>query len=228
MAWRMYPSDYLFCDKRQAEGNEALLKKKCCDVFNEASKQVFDSKTDGVTFSQAFAQEARGGGGGGLWVVSSRFASEFPAVFERFSKVLYSGLARLPPEECLHHAAQFYEAVCRTQSHHGPAENAEHRAKWTERETFANLIERTSSRAVGQSVFLTDGQEKTKKLVSCALSKFCGSIVSALMRVAYAEDRNSQCRFVHYCLFLLRDIIEETLRIDEFEKELNRPMCCLI
>jgi hypothetical protein len=200
--------------------------KKCCDVFNEVSKEVLETKAEDVTFCKLFEEERAAGESGkeiGLWVVSSRFACEFQTVFARFSKVLYSGVARLPPEECLHHVAQFYEAISLMQSHHGRA--AKHQARWAEEETLGNLIGRVSGR---NTFFMTENQAKTHKLLTYALSRFCRSIVLALMRVAYAEDRNSQSRFIRYCFFLMRDIIEETLRSEECEREATLPTCCLL
>lgn len=222
MAWRFFPRDYFF-DKQQ-QSNQAFLRKKCCDVFNEVSKEVFETKAEDITFMKLFEEERAAGESGqerGLWVVSSRFASEFPIVFARFSKVLYSGIARLTPEECLHHLAQFYEAISLTQSHNGPA--AKHQARWAEEETLENLIGKVSFK---NTFFVTEHQVKIHKLLTYALSRFCRSIVLALMRVAYAEDRNSQSRFIHYCFFLMRDIIEETLRSEECER--TQPTCCLI
>lgn len=233
MDLKFYPRDY-FKEKMCNEERDTYLDSLCCDVFNAASQELLESANIDATFSSALAEEfvRRAGssaqGEGTLIVVSSRFASEFQSVFERFGRVLYCGLARLPPEECLHYTAQFYEAACLTQSHLGPPENAVHRARWTERETLSNIIERVSSRLVNESYFLTENQARLKRLLKFGLSQFCRCIVSTLMRIAYAEDRATQCKSIHYAFFLLRDITEETLRHEEVEieeKEDKKKVC---
>ena len=235
MPWRVYPRDYFF-DSKQNEATGFFLNSPCCIVFNFASKEVLESKSTDVTFSPILIAERVAGESAvsskerSLSVVSSHFAVEFPAVLERFAKVLYSGVARLQPEECLHYSAQFFEAACAMQSHNGVPHNFEHRSKWAERTNLGDMIERISSRSVCQSYFMTEKQVQMKKLVMFGLSTFVKSIVLALMRIAYAEDRKSQNRFVHYSLFLLRDIIEELLRKQEAngESQTEKRTCHLM
>ena len=233
MAWRVFPRDRFLQDQDHAE-RDNFLNRTCCDVFNAASKEVLETKSKEVTFSRVLAEErvARAGRAAkGLTVVSSRFAAEFTGVFEIFAKVLCTGIKKAPVEECLHYTGQFYEGVCKMQSHLGaPPDNVEEKTDWTESDTLGIVIFRAAWKAVHKTHFLTPKEARIQKLVENSLSTFCRTIVLSLMRAAYAEDRVSQSRCIHYCFFLLRDIIEETLRMEEVEEEdgKDRRACCVV
>ena len=228
MSWRFFPRDF-FCEKEDGSSSKPdvfWLESPCCKPFNEASNEIFSlGDISGVKFAKRFDNEMKERSGNRepqelyLAIVSSRFASDFKLVLSKFSRLLYCGLVGASPEECIYFTAQFCEAAAGMQSHKRLVGKPEDEAEWTRRETLSILMEIVARKTVCQSYYVTEEQRAQIRHLSEALRRFCKTIVFALMRIAYAEDRDSQTKFIHYTLLLARDILEEMGRVLELERE---------
>jgi hypothetical protein len=235
MTWRFFPKDYFSGGgggggKHDEKDECFLLDSVCCKVFNEASKKVLDVNVQGggIKFSQALAEEmARRDaihkpGTSYLSVVSSRFAVDFKEVLASFVTLLYCGLTKANPEECIYYTAQFYEAVTKMQSLRKFSEDYEIDCEWTKEETLGTVIKEISTKAVCHSYYISEEQRVIQKQLEDSVKRYCEPIVVNFTQIAYAEDRETQCKFIHCSFFLVRDIIEDMLRDFDFDEETRR------